>query len=147
MMPREGQQGQNLAELALVLPLLILLFVGIADLGRAFHAFIVVENAAREAARYGASYPDRLHVEDGTPNAEERAANEVLGSGLAVGTIEYSQPPENPPAGQVYVYVTRSADGATVTARVAYAFPLITGFLGIGPITLTGTADMMVLSG
>jgi len=73
------QRGQNLVELALVAPLLIALFIGVADLGRAFHAFIVMENAAREAARYGASFPDRL-TQNTAPSAKLRAADEVLSS-------------------------------------------------------------------
>lgn len=47
------QRGQALAELALVLPLLVLLMVGTVDLGRLFYAFQSVENAAATGALYG----------------------------------------------------------------------------------------------
>jgi len=47
-----SERGQSLVELALVLPLLILLLMGIADLGRAFYSYIEITNAAREGARY-----------------------------------------------------------------------------------------------
>jgi Flp pilus assembly protein TadG len=124
------ERGQNLAELALVLPLLIILFLGIADLGRAFHAFIVVENAAREAARYAASYPDDL---DGA-RARARAEAANLPGIQLVGDPQVQK---------------LSGGGDTfIRARVEHQFTLITGsLLGLGPITLTGTADMRVLTG
>ena len=40
---------RSLVELALVLPLLILLLAGMADLGRAFFSYIQITNAARGA--------------------------------------------------------------------------------------------------
>lgn len=46
-------RGQALVEFALALPILILLLLGIFDLGRAVYAFNTVNNAAREAARLG----------------------------------------------------------------------------------------------
>jgi hypothetical protein len=43
-------RGQSLVEFALVLPMLLVLFLGIADFGRVFHAGIVTEASARNAA-------------------------------------------------------------------------------------------------
>jgi hypothetical protein len=45
-----SRRGQSLVEFALVLPMLITLLLGIADFGRVFHAGIVTEAAARNAA-------------------------------------------------------------------------------------------------
>ena len=45
-----SRRGQSFVEFALVLPLLLVLLLGIADFGRVFHAGIVVESAARNAA-------------------------------------------------------------------------------------------------
>ena len=52
-----SERGQNLVELALVLPLLILLLAGIADVGRAFFSYIQLTNAAREGARAASRLP------------------------------------------------------------------------------------------
>ena len=46
------QKGQALVELALGLPLLLLLLLGIIEGARVAWAFITVQQAAREAARY-----------------------------------------------------------------------------------------------
>ena len=48
---RRQHRGQALVEFGLALPILILLLVGIFDLGRAVYAFNTVNNAAREGAR------------------------------------------------------------------------------------------------
>ncbi len=49
-----SRRGQSLVEFALVLPMLLVLLLGIADFGRVFHAGIVVEAAARNAAEAAA---------------------------------------------------------------------------------------------
>jgi Flp pilus assembly protein TadG len=54
---RDNEQGQNLVELALVTPLLVLLIAGIVDFGGAFSTLISVVNSSREGARYGARFP------------------------------------------------------------------------------------------
>ena len=51
-----GARGAALVELALVLPLLLLIMVGTIDFGRAFRTAMVVTNAARAGAQYGSQY-------------------------------------------------------------------------------------------
>src|SRR5213080_5493143 len=48
-----SRKGQAIVETALLLPILMLLVMGTADLGRVFYYSIAVTNAAREAARQG----------------------------------------------------------------------------------------------
>lgn len=45
------EQGQALVEMALVLPLLLLILFGIIEMGRVGYAYITVSNAARSAVR------------------------------------------------------------------------------------------------
>src|SRR5437016_9760379 len=51
-----SKRGQAIVETALLLPILMLLVMGSADLGRVFYYSIAVTNAAREAARQGTYY-------------------------------------------------------------------------------------------
>lgn len=51
---RARERGQSLVELAFVLPLLLLLLVGIIEIGRFAFYSILVANAARAGAQYGA---------------------------------------------------------------------------------------------
>jgi Flp pilus assembly protein TadG len=48
-----GDRGAALVELAVTLPLLVVVLVGITDFGRAFRTAMVVVNAARAGAQYG----------------------------------------------------------------------------------------------
>lgn len=45
--------AQGLVELALVLPILLMLLMGIFEFGRIFGSYLVISNLAREGARYG----------------------------------------------------------------------------------------------
>ena len=58
--PRDRSRGQTIVELALILPIMLLLLATAADLGRMFHTRIVIANAARagalEAGRHPTSY-------------------------------------------------------------------------------------------
>jgi Flp pilus assembly protein TadG len=46
--------GQSIIEFAIVLPLLLLIFLGAVDFGRAVYLAVEVANAARAGAQYGA---------------------------------------------------------------------------------------------
>jgi hypothetical protein len=50
---RPGEDGQSLVEVAFMLPVLLLLAVGIVELGHALNAYNQTINAAREGARFG----------------------------------------------------------------------------------------------
>lgn len=52
--------GQSLIEFALMLPLLLIAFVGVADVGRLFFYTSMVSSAAREGAIYAASHSNAL---------------------------------------------------------------------------------------
>lgn len=51
MQIRRRERGNALIETAITMPLLLLLMVGIFEIGRAFETWQVVSNAAREGAR------------------------------------------------------------------------------------------------
>lgn len=50
---RRASRGQALVELALIVPILVLMLAVAADFGRAFTAYIAVSSAAREGAAFG----------------------------------------------------------------------------------------------
>jgi len=55
---KTSNRGQALVEMALILPILLLLFAGLIELGFSFYDYLVVVNAAREGARFAAKMPD-----------------------------------------------------------------------------------------
>ena len=52
-----SERGQSLVELALVLPLLILLLAGMVDFGRAFSNYIVITNVGSRGCSDGRELP------------------------------------------------------------------------------------------
>lgn len=50
----DGMSGQSVVELAVVVPVIFLMLIGIADLGRLYNSAVAIEAAAREAADFGA---------------------------------------------------------------------------------------------
>ena len=54
------QRGQSFVEMALIMPILLLLLGGVVDLGRGFLILVAVENAAGEGALYGSVHPECL---------------------------------------------------------------------------------------
>ena len=124
---RKQTHGQSLVEFALCLPVLMLLVVGIFDLGRAFNAHIVITNAAREGAYYGSLYPHD------TSGISAQAINEAQGSGI-------------PLAGEDIAISTTGANGTPVSVTVTYDFAFLTTyFFGGAPLTLQGRAEMMIV--
>ena len=64
------RSGQSIVELAILVPVLLLLAIGVFEFGRALHAYITVTHAARDGARIAmtASASDakiKKHVQDG----------------------------------------------------------------------------------
>lgn len=60
----KNRKGQAIVELALILPILVLLIFGSMEFGRVFHSYINVTSAVREGARLGAVGGDNSEIED-----------------------------------------------------------------------------------
>ena len=71
----EQPRGQAFVELALILPLLLFMALGIFDFARAFTTAITIESAAREAADFGGLYP--WHWDASDPSSITTTAEEM----------------------------------------------------------------------
>jgi len=124
------QRGQSLVETAIVFPILFLLLAAIVDFGRAFDAYIVLTNAAREGARWGSINPELTVAQ-----VEQIVIDDVLGSGTNV--TQWNDTELN-----VGVYgQAEQLDYVQVT--VTYNFPLWFGrLIGVPQVTLTKVSEM-----
>ena len=52
-----SDSGQALVEMAIALPVLLLLLIGVVDIALSFNAYITVTNASREGTTYAISHP------------------------------------------------------------------------------------------
>jgi Flp pilus assembly protein TadG len=100
---RKDERGSALVELAITLPLLLLVSVGIFEFGRAFQTWQVLTNAAREGARV-AVLPNsdpanvesrvRQYMQDGQLgmySAASVAVNNDATVSIGTGTVSASQ--------------------------------------------------------
>lgn len=115
-----GERGSELIELALALPILLLVLAGIMDFGFLFERFEVVTNAAREGARMAV-----LSTSSGysTTDVQNRVSSYLTTSGLtgSSATTDVSYTTQTLPSGL-------TVQVATVTVT----YP--SSFLFIGPI-------------
>jgi len=122
------RQGQALVELALVLPLLIILIMGTMEFGRIFHSYLLITNASREGARAGV-----VNKTDAEIKTKVKDAAATLGLTDDQITITPAQS-----------YRTR---GVPLTVKVDYTVSLITPVLDAfvpNPFPLTASTTMRV---
>ena len=117
-------QGQGLIEFAVALLILMPIFMGIFDLGRAVYIKSVVSASAQEGARYGIIQPSD------TAGIENAARSRAVGLDPSLMNIVISHP-----------------DSSTVEVTVSYDFTAITPLIGAilgggGHLTLSNTARM-----
>ena len=58
----QNRKGQATVELALLLPIVLLILFGIAEFGRAFAGYLALQHAAREGARLGATGASDMEI-------------------------------------------------------------------------------------
>ena len=104
MRNRRSCRGQNLVEVALVLPIMVLVTLGIVDFGFIYFVRGSVDNAAREGARYGSISPTD------TTGITNRVTRTVMGIDTTAGhgfNVDVSYPDgDSNPTSRVRVTVT-----------------------------------------
>jgi len=106
----EDRRGQALVELALILPLLILLLMGTIEFGRIFHSYLIITNASREGARAGII---------GKTDTEIRTLVKEVTASLEIPDSQISITPEQ----------SSRTRGVPITVSVNYSVNLITPLL------------------
>jgi Flp pilus assembly protein TadG len=130
---RKGKEkGQSLTEMALVLPVILVVLAGVLDLGRLYYVTVALTDAAGEGATYAALNPN---------NTDEIIARTQSATGglVQVGTE------------QVTVDCPSVTAGSTVTVSISYDFtvatPLVNLLVPDGVVTLQGVASEIILTG
>lgn len=126
------RRGQSLVEVALLLPLVVMLMLGLVDFGRAYYILVSLNDAADEGATYAAIHPaDEMGIRVRSASASSKLV----------------------PIDENSVYVTYPPTlyaGAPITVTVEHAFELVTPFAnGLAPeggLTLRGRATHSIIS-
>jgi Flp pilus assembly protein TadG len=136
--------GASLVEVALMLPFLGLLLLGVIDFGRAYYLSIEVQDAAEAGALYGSQNPtDAAGMESAAKadatNVSGMTATATYGCECSDGSGQQSPCPSTPPTCSVNV-----VNYVTVTTTATYT-PLFHTWMWPGlpkSITLNGSAKM-----
>ncbi|WP_458413552.1 TadE/TadG family type IV pilus assembly protein [Schinkia sp. CFF1] len=110
----KSQKGQAMVELALTLPILILILFGIIDFGRIFHVYLTLENAGREAARIASLGGTDTEI----AQMAKQAAPSLNGNNITVT----ASPSKSYRTTGTYVTVT-------LTYPISFSIPLLSSFL------------------
>ena len=130
-MDKWDQKGQSLVEVAVALPVLLLILLGILDLGRAYFTYIALADAAAEGAAFGAIHPTD------TAQIVERAAESSNG----LVTLEPDM---------VSVDLIDLSAGLPITVTVEYQYqlltPVIQTFVPNGIITMRASVAQAIIN-
>lgn len=142
------EKGQSLIELAVSLPVILLILLGTIDFGMALFSYSILRDAAQEGALYGSFNPGN------TAEIENRARNILPRSDEAV----FSSPLDLRDTTQVSIEIDVLGDdcqGATngvansLQVNVVYQYPIVMPFagniIGSDTIRLTGSATNIIL--
>ena len=106
----EGEKGQSLAEFALLVPVLLILLVGIVEIGWGLNSYLTVVDGARDGARLGS----KGSATDGEIRALVVRETERLDGGVTPSDIS--------------IVRTTAGDGSTsIDVEVCYDHALIMG--------------------
>ncbi len=138
---RRHRLGQSVVEMALILPLFLLLALGILDFGRAFYDYERIQNAAREGAMWLG-----IHPTASLTSVTERVQNE----GIVCGGGQGVQVTEAVLLTSADTVTTVAAEASDARVSVSCRFDLVSGWMATalsapqGQLTLTGRAEMPV---
>jgi Flp pilus assembly protein TadG len=132
---RSRRRGAAALEFAIVAPVLVLLVFGCVDLGRSIATYIIVSNAARVGAEYGATNAySPLTYASWQNQVIAAAGQEMQGTGASFDSNRFTVTvTATPTTGNLY--------RTTVTA--SYNFNMVTSLPGLNPqFVITHTVSM-----
>jgi Flp pilus assembly protein TadG len=155
-MGRSKAHGQALAEFALVAPIFFLLLFALIDFGRYVYYVQILNNAAREGARYAIVHgskglPSSGPAESGTVSADPSGDNVratvrnylvgVIGQTTPTLTIDVCWQPQN---GVGPACSGDNRRGTPVDVNVNYQFRSVIPVVPIPPITVQGASTLVI---
>jgi Flp pilus assembly protein TadG len=144
----QSERGQSLVELAITLPILILLLLGTLDFGIAIFSYSMLRDAAQEGAFYGSFNPSNIEeIENRARNISPRTDDEVFSSPVQLRNKDLIK--VNVRALGNFCQGAQNGVANSIQVNVSYRYPILMPFVGrlIGSrtIPLKGTATNVIL--
>lgn len=134
---RRCEAGQAVVEFALTVPVLLLLLIGLVDMGRGFQAYTSLGNAVREAAREAAVHGADASVKWGPAANDANVVTAVRKRISGIPTQDVAVTSQWPSGS--------NAAGKEVVVGATYAFrPIAFALLGGWGVTLSATTRARV---
>lgn len=135
--------GQSVLELAIVLPVLLLLLLAAGDFGRALYVSAVVQSAARAGAQYGSQSVITAADSAGMVTAAKDDAAQI--SNFTATASQCTCASSSNVAACPQSYCTNNPQANYVEVDTQASLQLMSAYLGISsPVQLTGKAIMQV---
>jgi len=134
-----GEAGQSLVEVTLGMIILLILLLGMLDVGRLFFTLVALQNAAGEGALYASAFPAcKTAANCADPNNVEYRVKQESSTGVVDWTTASIAVEPNAPV-----------TGGTITVTVTYNHKLLTPFIsqmiGGGVLPLRARASQRVI--
>jgi len=130
--------GQSLAEFALVLPVLLLVFMGIFEFGRFYYTRLTLQHAVREATRYAITGQTQTDPETGEPISRASSIVNVILANTATLHVDLDGISIDPADGGGPEEIVR----VRVDFGYDFEMPLVKEFLPGAGVTLSYEAAM-----
>ncbi|MBI5962176.1 MAG: pilus assembly protein [Chloroflexi bacterium] len=142
------ERGQSLVELAISLPVLILLLLGTVDFGMAIFSYSILRDAAQEGAFYGSFNPtNKKEIENRARNISPQKENSSSSSIVNLRNKELVKVTVKAIGDSCQGITNGKANSMQVS--VSYKYPILMPFagpvIGNATILLTGTATNIIL--
>jgi len=128
---KDRQRGAAVVELALVMALVMLLVVGIVDMGRAIHAYSSLTHAAGRAARWAAVRSAESDEPASVSMIEAKALSDAVG--LDPDRVDI-----------VTAWAPANAPGGVVSVSMSYDYQPLTPLVPSDLIRLTGASQITI---
>ncbi len=155
MIARQKLSGQSLIEFALVFPLIILLVMGLFDIGRAILYYSALNTAVREGTRLAIVQPDcdylsnpgacdgaylesyPLNCASAASTANVKICNEIANKFFGIGDLSTST--------ITIDHTTSSTDDPEIDITIDYLFtPITPGIALLGDLTMQVNSHMLM---
>lgn len=119
---RSSQHGIALIELVLTLPLLLLLMLGVAEMGRALYQYNSLVKAVRDGIRYLSSNAFTVNGQTLDPDAVQQMENLIrYGNPQGQGKALWDNPPT------IETRTQTDGTGTYITIKASYRFAFVAG--------------------
>jgi Flp pilus assembly protein TadG len=140
---RSSDTGQSTVELALMLPVLLLLLLVAADFARVFYVSIAVQNAARAGAQYGSQSVITAADSAGMIAAAKQDAKNIVN--VTATASQCTCATSSNVAACPLAYCSNNPQATYVEVDTQASFQLVGAYPGISsPAKLSGKAIMQV---